>query len=267
MSEASRPRCVKRMLVRSRRSPTAARNSAVSSRSGLRRSRRMACRHHRPHPGPQDHQGRRPASMALERMAPVPPTHPRTFVPAATGGRRSFTPVGAVCAIAWRGTVIACEPGRVTGRGMRPRDVAAGAPDGDRMRAWARLQNSVSFRSTSHILPLKPSSETFHEAMSRVGLPGSVLRHSTPWPAHRFMVSPDVGSVPLFRKVIRGIAFRSSPIRHDHPGLPRRSISAASSRATHRPEMDVSGIAARHPRVTSSTRFSIRDRRPQASRP
>ena len=125
------------------------------------------------------------------------------------------------------------------------------APDGDRMRAWARLQNSASFRSTSRILPLKPSSKTFHKAMSHVGLPGPMSRHSTPCPAHRFRVSPDVGSVPLFRKEIRGIVFRSLPIRHDHPGLPRRSISAASSRATHRPEMDVSGIAARHPRVMS----------------
>ena len=163
-------------------------------------------------------------------------------------------------------------PGRVAGRGMRPRAVAAGAPDGDRMRAWARLRNSVSFRSMSRILPLKPSSETFHEAtsheaMPHVGLQGPVSRHSTPWPAHRFRVSPDVGSVPLLRKAIRGIAFRSSPIRHDHPGLPRRSISAASHRATHRPEMDVSGIAARHPRVTPSTRFSTRKRHPQAGRP
>ena len=154
-------------------------------------------------------------------------------------------------------------PGRVTGRGMRPRAVAAGAPDGDRMRAWARLWNSVSFRSPSRILPLKPSSETFHKAMSHeamphAGLPGPMSRHSTPWPAHRFRVSPDVGSVPLLRKAIRGIAFRS---------LPRRSISAASSRAMHRPETDVSGIAARHPRVTPPARFSTRKRRPQASRP
>lgn len=40
------------------------------------------------------------------------------------------------------------------------------------------------------------------------------------------------------------------------PGLPRRSISAVSPRATRRPEIDVSGIAARHSRVTSSTTFS-----------
>ena len=107
-------------------------------------------------------------------------------------------------------------------RGMRPRGIATGAPGGDPMRAWARLRNSVSSRSSLHILPLKPSSETFHkavshEAMSHVGLPGPMPRHSTPRPAHRFEVSPDVGWVPLLRKAILRIAFRS---------LPRRSISA-----------------------------------------
>src|SRR5262245_54355648 len=34
------------------------------------------------------------------------------------------------------------------------------------------------------------------------------------------------------------------------PGLPRRAITAVSSRATRRPEIDVSGIAAKHSRVT-----------------
>ena len=49
------------------------------------------------------------------------------------------------------------------------------------------------------------------------------------------------------------------------PGLPRRLINAVSSRATRRPEIEVSGIAARHSRVTSSTMFKMRSRRPQAS--
>jgi hypothetical protein len=40
--------------------------------------------------------------------------------------------------------------------------------------------------------------------------------------------------------------------------LPRCSINAVSSRATRRPEIDVSGIAARHSRVTSSTMFKMR---------
>jgi hypothetical protein len=48
-------------------------------------------------------------------------------------------------------------------------------------------------------------------------------------------------------------------------GLPRRLIRSVSSPATRRPEIDVSGIAARHSRVTSSTMFSTRKRRPQAN--
>jgi hypothetical protein len=38
-----------------------------------------------------------------------------------------------------------------------------------------------------------------------------------------------------------------------------------SSRATRRPEIEVSGIAVRHSRVTSSTTFRIRKRRPHAN--
>src|SRR6201994_4759142 len=54
-------------------------------------------------------------------------------------------------------------------------------------------------------------------------------------------------------------------VREDLPGLPRRLINAVSSRATRRPEIEVSGIAARHSRVTSSTMFRMRSRRPHAS--
>src|SRR3984957_5004062 len=54
-------------------------------------------------------------------------------------------------------------------------------------------------------------------------------------------------------------------VGHDHAGLPRRSIKTVSSRATRRPEIDVSGIAAKHSRVTSSTMFRMRNRRPQAT--
>ncbi len=49
------------------------------------------------------------------------------------------------------------------------------------------------------------------------------------------------------------------------PGLPRRSTSVVSSLATRRPEIDVSGIAAKHSPVTSSTTFSTLNRRPQAN--
>src|SRR3979490_3270791 len=61
----------------------------------------------------------------------------------------------------------------------------------------------------------------------------------------------DVNSVPLSETII--------------PGLPRCSISVVSSRATRRLEIEVSGIAARHSWVTSSTTFKIRNRRPQAN--
>ena len=61
----------------------------------------------------------------------------------------------------------------------------------------------------------------------------------------------EVNSVPLSETIM--------------PGLPRRSINAVSSRATRRPEIEVSGIAARHSRVTSSTMFRMRSRRPQTS--
>ncbi len=61
----------------------------------------------------------------------------------------------------------------------------------------------------------------------------------------------DMNSVPLSETIM--------------PGLPRLVISAVSSRATRRPEIDVSGIAARHSRVTSSTMFRMRNRRPLAN--
>ncbi len=66
--------------------------------------------------------------------------------------------------------------------------------------------------------------------------------HSILCSAQHFRIAFEVSSVPLSLTII--------------PGFPRRSISAVSSRATRRPEMDVSGIAARHSRVTSSTTFS-----------
>lgn len=49
------------------------------------------------------------------------------------------------------------------------------------------------------------------------------------------------------------------------PGLPRLAISVVSSRPTRLPEIDVSGIAARHSRVTSSTTLRMRNRCPQAN--
>ena len=48
-------------------------------------------------------------------------------------------------------------------------------------------------------------------------------------------------------------------------GLPRTSMSTVSSRATRLLEIEVSGIAARHSRVTSSTMLRMRTRRPRAN--
>ncbi|QRG06810.1 helix-turn-helix domain containing protein [Xanthobacter dioxanivorans] len=56
-------------------------------------------------------------------------------------------------------------------------------------------------------------------------------------------------------------AIERGPIPAVH-GVVRWRIS---TRATRRPETEVSGIAARHSRVTSSTTLRIRNRRPQAS--
>ena len=48
-------------------------------------------------------------------------------------------------------------------------------------------------------------------------------------------------------------------------GLPRLSMSIVSSRVARLPDIEVSGIAVRHSRVTSSTMVRLRKRRPQAS--
>jgi len=61
----------------------------------------------------------------------------------------------------------------------------------------------------------------------------------------------EVNSVPLSETIICG--------------LPRRSMRVVSSRATRLPEIEVSGMAAKHSRVTSSTMLRMRKRRPQAS--
>ena len=50
------------------------------------------------------------------------------------------------------------------------------------------------------------------------------------------------------------------------PGLPRRAMTAETSRATRRPEIEVSTTAARHSLVTSSITLKMRNRRPQTNR-
>lgn len=68
---------------------------------------------------------------------------------------------------------------------------------------------------------------------------------------HQARTAFEVSSVPLSLTII--------------PGLPRSAIRSASSRTSLRPEIEVSGTARRHSRVTSSTTFSTRKRLPDAS--
>ncbi|PWE77300.1 hypothetical protein XF30_11550 [Bradyrhizobium sp. SUTN9-2] len=68
---------------------------------------------------------------------------------------------------------------------------------------------------------------------------------------HQASMALQVNSVPWSDAII--------------PGLPRRWTIAVSSRATRRPEIDVSGMAPRHSLVTSSTMVRMRKRRPLAN--
>src|SRR5271170_1441795 len=94
--------------------------------------------------------------------------------------------------------------------------------------------------------PLKLSQKPFC-----IGFPGAMKCQTTLLSCAQANMAFEVNSVPLSETIM--------------PGLPRRSISAVSSRATRRPEIEVSGIAARHSRVTSSTMLRIRNRRPKAN--
>lgn len=82
-----------------------------------------------------------------------------------------------------RGTLIACSKsgdcgGQVQGEAcgglvaegrVGPRGVVVGDPGRDQSRAWARLRNSVSFKNSSRILPLKLSTKPFC-----IGFPGAM---------------------------------------------------------------------------------------------
>ena len=94
--------------------------------------------------------------------------------------------------------------------------------------------------------PLKLSQKPFC-----MGLPGAMKCQSTCFSCAHSSMAFEVNSVPLSETIMQG--------------LPRLSSRAVNSRATRRPEIEVSGIAARHSRVTSSTMFRMRKRRPQAN--
>ena len=83
--------------------------------------------------------------------------------------------------------------------------------------------------------PLKLSQKPFC-----IGFPGAMKCQITLLSCAQANMAFEVNSVPLSETIM--------------PGLPRRLINAVSSRATRRPEIEVSGIAARHSRVTSSTK-------------
>jgi hypothetical protein len=69
-------------------------------------------------------------------------------------------------------------------------------------------------------LPMKP------------GRAGTMTHDSIWWSSDQVSMALQVNSVPLSETIM--------------PGLPRRAISAVSSRATRRPGIEVSGIAAKH---------------------
>jgi len=71
-----------------------------------------------------------------------------------------------------------------------------------------------------------------------IGFPGAMKCQMILLSCVQASMAFEVNSVPLSDTIM--------------PGLPRRSIKTVSSRATRRPEIDVSGIAAKHSSVTSS---------------
>src|SRR6204780_4393984 len=84
---------------------------------------------------------------------------------------------------------------------------------------------------------------------------------------HRLSRRDEMPDEPVvLRPGEHGVRGELGPIvRDDHAWPAAPFDQAVSSRATRRPEIEVSGIAARHSRVTSSTMLRIRNRRPQAS--
>ncbi len=106
------------------------------------------------------------------------------------------------------------------------------------LRAWSRPKNSVSFKSSSRIFELKASQIPFC-----IGLPRAMKCQGTPVSSLQASIAFEVNSVPWSLTI--------------KPGLPRRAISAISSRATRRPEIEVSTTAAKHSFVTSSITLKI----------
>ena len=80
------------------------------------------------------------------------------------------------------------------------------------------------------------------------GLPGWMYSQATPRASVQPSTAFEVNSVPLSVTIAAG--------------GPRRAMIASSSLTTRAPEIEVSGISARHSRVQSSTTVITRKRRP-----
>lgn len=111
------------------------------------------------------------------------------------------------------------------------------------LRAWPRLVNGVSLSSSSRIRRFNALDKGILGELARSDVvpldPGSPHHPSTMF---------EVGSVPLSRTIM--------------PGVPRMAINSLSSLTTCVPEIEASGTAATHSRVTSSTILSTRNLRP-----
>ena len=91
--------------------------------------------------------------------------------------------------------------------------------------------------------PLKLSQKPFC-----IGFPGAMKCQTTLLSCAQANMAFEVNSVPLSETIVSG--------------RPRIAMIRSSSRATRRPEIEVSATSARHSRVQSSTKVKIRNRRP-----
>jgi hypothetical protein len=106
-------------------------------------------------------------------------------------------------------------------------------------------------RSSSRMRPLKLSQKPFC-----IGFPGTMKcqrRSGCPAPRRAWAQGGELGPI----------------VPHDHAGLPETPDQHCqfARHASRRPEIEVSGIAAKHSRFTSSTMFRMRNRRPQTNSP
>ena len=128
---------------------------------------------------------------------------------------------------------------------MRPPDIVVGDPGGDLGAGVIEIEEQgLVEQLIPHpaIKALKPFCIGFPGAMKCQSMAVSLLQAS---------MALQVNSVPWSDTIM--------------PGLPRRATMAVSSRATRRPEIDVSGMAPKHSLVTSSTMLRMRKRRPLAN--